>query len=94
MMTKIEKLITTVIVITIVIGLFTILPTGCTQPDKTVRLLEQQGYTNVTITGWRPFMASSKESFSTGFEATSPNGNRVSGAVTGGFLKGSTIRFD
>jgi hypothetical protein len=90
MKSKLEILIMIAIAITILVAI----PKGCTQSDKTVHLLQQQGYTNITITGWRPFMASSGESFSTGFEATAPNGNRISGAVTGGFLKGSTIRFD
>lgn len=69
--------------------------TACTKPGEARRVLEQQGYTNITITGWRPLMAGKDDSVSTGFEATSPSGQRVSGAVTGGLVfKGSTIRLD
>ncbi len=72
-----------------------ITPRACTQPERATRLLEQQGYTEIRITGWRPFMAGKDDEFSTGFEATAPNGERVTGAVTGGLLfKGATVRFD
>ena len=67
---------------------------GCSRPDHARKVLEDQGYTEIRITGWRPFMAGEKESYSTGFEAISPSGKEVSGAVTGGLFKGSTIRFD
>lgn len=67
---------------------------GCTQPTKARRVLEQAGYTKVEITGWRPFMAGEGDVFSTGFKAKAPNGSNVSGAVTGGILKGNTIRVD
>lgn len=67
---------------------------GCTEPDAATNVLRDQGYRDITITGYRPFMKSDDDTFSTGFEATSPNGTRVHGAVTGGGLKGHTIRFD
>lgn len=69
-------------------------PRGCTDEPTARRLLEQQGYTNVEITGYRPWMKSDSDSLSTGFRATAPNGRTVTGAVTGGWMKGSTIRFD
>lgn len=78
-----------------VVALCIFAPKVCTRPDDARRVLHQHGFSDVTITGWRPFMAGKDDSISTGFEATAPNGSRVSGAVTGGFiLKGSTIRFD
>jgi hypothetical protein len=68
---------------------------GCKDAAGTKRVLAQNGYTNIVITGWRPFMKSEKDWYSTGFEATSPNGAKVTGAVTSGlFWKGNTIRFD
>ena len=68
---------------------------GCKDAAGTKRVLAQNGYTNIVITGWRPFMKSDTDWYSTGFEATSPNGSKVTGAVTSGlFWKGSTIRFD
>lgn len=72
--------------------LITLLLTGCAQPKKAERILRQQGYTNITIKGWAPLMAGEDDTFSTGFTATSPNGEPVKGAVTSGFLKGSTVR--
>ena len=84
-----------IIVATIVVFLIGTLPISCTRPDEATELLKKQGYTDIHITGWRPMMAGKDESISTGFEATSPNGQQISGAVTSGFLfKGQTIRFD
>lgn len=70
------------------------MPQACTQPENATRVLRQSGYKNIRITGWRPFAKSEKDVFSTGFEATSPSGEPVTGAVTSGWLKGSTIRLD
>lgn len=67
---------------------------GCTRSADAKRILEQSGYTNVEITGYRPFMAGNGDTFSTGFKAKAPNGQIVTGAVTGGWIKGSTIRLD
>ena len=64
---------------------------GCTREDDTKRVLESSGYTNIEITGYRPFMG---ETFSTGFKAKAPNGQIVTGAVTRGIFKGNTIRLD
>lgn len=59
------------------------------------KTLEAQGYTNVEITGWRPFAAGEDDTYSTGFRATAPNGDTVTGTVTKGlFFKGSTVRLD
>ena len=71
-----------------------IISSGCTRPEKAKEVLKQAGYSQIEITGWRPFMQSQSDSFSTGFRAVSPNGTHVSGAVTGGWLKGYTIRLD
>lgn len=67
---------------------------SCSQPDKAVKVLEDQGYSNIETTGWRPFAKGQDDWWSTGFEADSPAGKRVSGTVSGGVWKGSTIRFD
>jgi hypothetical protein len=67
---------------------------GCTDEKGARRVLQQNGYTNITITGYRPFMGSEDDQYSTGFTAISPSGQRVSGSVCSGVLKGSTIRFD
>ena len=70
------------------------LPHGCTRPDDATRVLAAAGYKDIEITGWRPFAKSEKDVFSTGFRAKSPGGEIVTGAVTSGWLKGSTIRLD
>jgi hypothetical protein len=68
---------------------------GCYKPISTKIFLEKQGYTDVKIVGWRPFMGSNEDFFSTGFVAKNNNGNIVSGTVTEGLiLKGKTIRYD
>lgn len=67
---------------------------NCTDKDGAIRILQQQGYTDIVITGGRFFGRSSGDVYCTGFEATSSNGTRVSGVVTKGWVKGSTIRFD
>lgn len=67
---------------------------GFTDPVGAKRTLENQGYTNVKITGYRPFAASESDAYSTGFEANSPNGTSVTGAVTKGIFKGNTVRLD
>lgn len=66
---------------------------GCTRPDNAREVLEAQGYTDITITGYKFFGCASKEDFfRTGFVATSPNGTRVEGVVCEGLLKGATVR--
>lgn len=69
-------------------------PKGCTRPAEATRILQQQGYTDIEITGWRPMMAGEDDTFSTGFKAKSQSGDTVTGAVTSGAFKGSTIRLD
>lgn len=79
----------------ITVSLLSILSlSSCTDESGTKALLEAQGYKNVKITGYRYFMAGQDDTYSTGFEATSPNGTLVTGAVTKAWGKGSTIRFD
>jgi hypothetical protein len=59
------------------------------------RILTQQGYSQVEITGYRWFVGSESDYFHTGFKAVSPAGIHVSGTVTKGIIfKSATIRFD
>lgn len=67
---------------------------SCTDQDGAERTLRQAGYKDIEITGYRPFMKSEDDTYSTGFRATSPAGYQVTGAVTGGPFKGNTIRLD
>lgn len=65
---------------------------GCTDPDLATRVLRQNNYTDIQITGFKPFGCAKTDEFSTGFSARAPNGERVWGVVCSGFLKGATIR--
>jgi hypothetical protein len=71
-----------------------VLMNGCTDPEGTQRVLKQQGYSAVEITGWRPFAGDKQDWYSTGFKAVSPSGDLVTGVVTSGLFKGNTIRLD
>jgi len=71
-----------------------VLVAGCTNSNKAQRVLEANGYTQIQYTGYRFFMKSDNETFSTGFRAKSPSGKIVTGAVTSGWIGGGTIRLD
>lgn len=67
---------------------------ACTDPKEATRVLEENGYTEVKMTGYSFFACSKDDFFHTGFEATSVVGKRVEGTVCSGMLfKNSTIRF-
>lgn len=78
----------------IIIGLFAVILSGCTNSSSAIKALEGAGYTNIEITGFRFFGCSEDDSFRTGFSSTGPTGKPVTGVVCGGLLKGSTIRLD
>lgn len=67
---------------------------GCTDESTSKRILEENGYTEIQITGYNAFCCSDDDTYSTGFKAKSPNGTIVSGCVCTGAFKGSTIRFE
>ena len=66
----------------------------CHDEAGTVRILEAQGYTNVVTDGRAWFSCGKDDVYQTKFEATSPAGKRVTGAVCAGWWKDSTIRFN
>lgn len=66
---------------------------GCTSTSAAKQAAEASGFTDVVITGWSPLSCSDDDVTCTGFEATSPNGKRVRGAVGCGIVfKGCTVR--
>lgn len=67
---------------------------GCTRVDSATKVLQDEGYSNVQITGYRYFGCSKDDHFHTGFKATGPTGRPVSGIVCQGILKGGTVRLD
>lgn len=69
---------------------------GCTSPETARRVLDDAGYKNVVITGYRPFgCGSNDEDFHTGFKAIAPSGKTVTGTVCRKmFISSSVIRID
>lgn len=66
---------------------------GSTAPDYTRETLQKSGYTNIEVTGFSPFSCGEDDTFSTGFRADNPQGQRVEGTVCCGMLKSCTVRF-
>jgi len=68
---------------------------ACTNAPDATRILEENGYTSVQITGYNWLSCSKDDNVHTGFIAKSPNGRQVTGTVCSGLLfKNSTIRFE
>ena len=77
----------------IAIVLCAILLSSCSGASTSEILLEEQGYTNVEITGFNLFACSEDDLYRYNFTATNSNGKQVKGVVCSAPLKGSTIRF-
>lgn len=74
--------------------LFALLALACTDSEGATRALRSSGFSNVTLTGWQPGSCGKDDTSSTGFEATNPTGQRVTGVVCCGLVfKGCTVRF-
>ena len=67
---------------------------GCTDESGARKVLEKNGYKVVEVGGYAFFAASKDDVYATKFKAISVSGDTVTGVVTRGLLKGSTIRFD
>lgn len=68
---------------------------ACTNPDGATRVLKENGFKDVQITGYKWLTCSEDDIYHTGFRAIGPVGTKVSGTVCEGlFFKNSTIRFD
>lgn len=65
---------------------------ACTDEAGARRVLAQEGYTNIKITGYST-MCGDGDDFATGFSATNAVDRHVEGAVCSGTWKGHTIRF-
>lgn len=67
---------------------------SCGNDEETVRTLRAAGYTQARSTGWEPMSCGKDDTWSTGFVAVNPAGQRVRGVVCCGLVfKGCTIRF-
>lgn len=82
--------------LSILLPAFAMLALGaCTNAPDATRILEENGYTDVQITGYNAFSCSKDDTLHTGFTAKSPNGRTVIGTVCAGLIfKNSTIRFE
>lgn len=84
---------TTVLVLSAAI-LFAAVAFGTRDNAGVVRVLQQQGYTEIKLTGYRMFAGGRDDTWAEGFEATTPSGERITGAVTYGPFRAKTIRVD
>lgn len=67
---------------------------SCTNEEGTVSLLQNEGYTDIEVTGYSWFACSKEDKMHTGFKAKNRVGNIVEGTVCEGwFFKNKTIRF-
>ena len=57
---------------------------GCTDNDEAKRVLTEQGYSNIALTGFELFDCSYDYFYRTGFTATAATGKSVEGAVCSG----------
>ena len=79
-----------------VIAVCSLLLTSCTQPERSRRVLEDQGFTDIQIQPYSlrgHFSCSNDDRFRTPFIARSQNGKIVSGVVCSGIFKAATPRF-
>jgi hypothetical protein len=67
---------------------------ACYSTNDATKALTESGYTDIVLHGHAMWSCSKDDTFSTEFEATSPSGVRVTGAVCSGWFKGKTIRLD
>lgn len=74
--------------------MFALLAVSCTDADAALDTLDKAGFTDVSLTGWKPMSCSEEDFSSTGFAAVNSQGKPVEGVVCCGlFLKSCTVRF-
>lgn len=75
------------------LSLVAILFSGCTDRENAERILKNDGFSNITFTGYNFFACGNDDFQSTGFIAKKGD-NNIEGTVCSGLLfKNSTIRF-
>jgi hypothetical protein len=68
---------------------------SCDDKATARRVLENNGYTDIELTGYKAFCCGDDDGYSTGFRARGQNGKIVTGCVCSSmFQKGATIRFE
>jgi hypothetical protein len=83
----------------IVISLFFILVAialvpGFTDNDRSMSILQKQGYTKIEMTGYKFFACSDDDLFVSGFKALSIAGKPIEGVVCSDWLKSATVRIN
>lgn len=66
---------------------------GCTDEPASRRALQNQGFTDISFTGYQFASCSDSDTTSTGFIAKNPLGVHVEGVVCCGWSKACTIRW-
>ena len=85
-----KRFITVAITLSLIISL-----NSCwTDSDGARKVLERSGCKEVKTGGYNYFNGSEDDMYKTKFTAIAPNGEIVSGCVTKGLFKGSTIRLN
>jgi len=67
---------------------------GCSDIEKARRILTEQGYTDITMTGYSYWGCAESDTFHDGFSAKSPGGKYCSGVVCSDWFKAATIRLN
>lgn len=73
--------------------LFSPLAVACTSEARAREVLDEQGFTDVEMTGYVWAACSDDDVTHTGFRATNPKGRKVEGVVCCGWLKSCTVRW-
>ena len=82
----------TVSLLVMLVVLFALV-SACRDGKGTIKVLTQEGYTQIEVGGYDFFGCGKDDTFATKFTATNAHGKRVRGVVCSGFMKGRTIRF-
>lgn len=89
-----RKSTTSLIIVCFMISFIAFTMRGLKDPEGAKRVLEDQGYTHVNITGLRSFSCGNRELWRTGFKAMNQAGRVVRGTVCTTLFKSSNIRFE
>jgi len=73
--------------------LVSLLLLGCSDAERSTRILENDGYADIKTDGYWPLQCSDSDTFSTAFVAKK-NGRLIKGTVCCGFVKNCTIRVE
>ena len=76
----------------IIIITLTLFITSCTDKEGATKALLHNGYKPLKVGGYGFFAGSKDDVYVTKFEAVAPNGDTITGCVTKGWFKGSTVR--